>query len=45
MTRLLKTETYSDIASNIAKDIVDDFNTEYGTAILSYDTLSIPTTV
>ena len=45
MTRLLKTETYSDIASNIAKDIVDDFNTEYGTAILSYDTLSIPTTI
>jgi len=45
MTRLLKTETYSDIASNIAKDIIDDFNTEYWTNILSYDVGSIPTTI
>jgi len=45
MTTLLKTETYSDIASNIAKDIIDDFNTEYWTSILSYDASSIPATV
>jgi len=45
MSQVLKTETYSDIASNIAKDIIDDFNTEYWTAILSYDVNSIPTTV
>lgn len=45
MTTLLKTETYSAIASDIAKDIIDDFNIEYWTTILSYDTLSIPTTV
>jgi len=44
LTNFLKTETYSDIASNIIKDIVDDFNIEYWTAILNYDASSIPDT-
>lgn len=37
--------TYSDTASNIVKDLINDFNTEYWSLILSYDSATIPDTV
>lgn len=45
LTRNIFTNTYSDLASNIAKDIIDKFNVDYGTTLLSYDVSSIPATV
>lgn len=42
---LLTNATYSDTASNIIKDLIDDYNVEYWTSILSYDVSSIPSTV
>lgn len=45
LTTLMTNSTYSDTASNIAKDLIDDFNVEYWHSLLSYDTSSIPSTV
>ena len=39
---LMTNSTYSDIASDIVKDLIDDFNIEYWSNILSYDSNSIP---
>lgn len=36
------TETYNITASNIVKDLINDFNTEYGFNIFTYDSNSIP---
>lgn len=36
---------YSDTASNIVKDLINDFNIEYWNSILSYDVSSIPDSV
>lgn len=36
---------YTDTASNIMKDLIDNFNIEYGSNILSYDSLTIPDSV
>lgn len=45
MTTLLTTATYTDTASNIVEDLIDNFNTEYWSSLLSYDSSSIPPTV
>lgn len=39
---VLTTNVYNDTASNIVKSLIDDFNVEYGSNILSYDVLSVP---
>ena len=45
LSLFLTTAIYSAIASDIIKDLIDDFNIEYGSNILSYDAWSIPPTV
>lgn len=45
MSTLMTNETYTDTASNIIKDLINDFNSEYGTSILSFTAESIPDTV
>lgn len=42
---VLTNNVYNDTASNIMKDLVDNYNTDYWFNILSYDTSSIPDTV